>query len=192
VAGGMREGAGRPRRRAVSDQCVSLDVRELVKQAVFAIPRRGTLRWWDSSHRAVAELIYQSSSHGMSVSYWLAGRRISQDLEIRAFACNFGGYRYFFECPLCSQLASLLYMRVPAFGCRRCNDVAYASQFEDHIDRLRRRQYNIDRRLGPNLTRPKGMHQSTYDRLKDASFAFLVAAEDAIENECDRRGVASD
>lgn len=91
-------------------------------------------------------------------------------------------------CPFCGRRVANLFLRVPGFGCRCCSQVAYSSQSEDYIDRMRRHQYRLERRLGPNFTRPKGMHKATYERLKRASLELMLAREDAIDAECARRG----
>ncbi len=189
MKGGRREGAGRPGWHAKSEECVRLDVRRLVKQAVFEIPRRGTWQWWDSDRGiAVASVAFRSMATSLFLEYCLAGRQVFQELTVVNSKCHFGGHRFWFECPFCSSRVALLYLRIPGFGCRRCSQVAYSSQSEDHIDRLGRRQYRIESRLRPNLTRPKGMHKTTYDRLKRVSLALLLAREDAIAAESSRRG----
>lgn len=189
MKGGRREGAGRLGWQTKAEGCVRLDVRRLAKQAVFAIPRRGSWQWWDSERGAtVAFVQFQSTATNLLLDYCLAGRQVSQELTVVSTRCHFGGHRSWFQCPFCSSRVALLYLRVPGFGCRRCSQVAYSSQSEDHIDRLGRRQYRIESRLGPNLTRPKGMQKATYDCLKRDWLEFILAREDAIAAECSRRG----
>ena len=43
--------------------------------------------------------------------------------------------------------------------------IAYSSQSDDAMGRAWRTQAKIEARLGPNWTRPKGMHQATRERL---------------------------
>lgn len=53
-------------------------------------------------------------------------------------------------------------------ACRKCLDLRYASQSEDESDRLRRKQSNMQDKLGggPIIFKPKGMHQTTFDRIR--------------------------
>jgi hypothetical protein len=78
--------------------------------------------------------------------------------------CNFGGERPWFVCPDCDRKAAMLYATSAGSGalCRRCANLAYQSQREDAIARAERRAKRALARLGPDGSRPKGMHKSTY------------------------------
>ena len=88
--------------------------------------------------------------------------------------CHIGGERHWFPCPArgCGQRVALLYGgRI--FACRKCYQLAYASQREDPGNRLARRANAIRNRMGwpagilngSDLGKPKGMHWRTYERL---------------------------
>lgn len=51
------------------------------------------------------------------------------------------------------------------FACRRCNCIVYLSQSDDWSGRAWRKQSKLERRLGDDWERPKGMHATTYERL---------------------------
>ena len=53
-------------------------------------------------------------------------------------------------------------------ACRHCQGIAYASQSDDVLGRAWRRQRKVEARLGENEQRPKGMHQTTHERLLSA------------------------
>ena len=59
----------------------------------------------------------------------------------------------------------MLYLRAGRFACRHCQRIAYASQSGDVCDRTWRKQAKAEAKLGPNWTRPKGMHATTRERL---------------------------
>jgi hypothetical protein len=70
---------------------------------------------------------------------------------------------------------ALLYLAGELFACRRCYDLAYASQQESLWCRGLGKAQKIRMQLGgsPNMVdvfpdRPKGMHWKTYDRLRRA------------------------
>ena len=70
-------------------------------------------------------------------SNW-TGEKESMDYEVRLTptACNYGGVRYWFLCPLsrggmaCGRRVGVLYGIGKWFGCRYCGDVCYAAQNE--------------------------------------------------------------
>ncbi len=73
----------------------------------------------------------------------------------------------------CRRRVALLYGGLQ-FRCRRCYQLVYPSQREDELDRALSRAQDIRIRLGGTgdmftffPDRPKGMHRSTYSRLKD-------------------------
>jgi hypothetical protein len=69
------------------------------------------------------------------------------------------------------------------FACRHCSKLAYTSQSEDVTSRLWRKQRKIERRLAGGAgdwngwRKPKGMHQTTFDRLR-ASIADIEREKD--------------
>jgi hypothetical protein len=84
---------------------------------------------------------------------------------------TYGGRRWWFVCSGCARRCGKL------FGgwnlrCRICLELTYQSLYESDARRSLRRASRIRRRLGgtgdlaePFPERPKGMHQSTYQRL---------------------------
>lgn len=88
--------------------------------------------------------------------------------------CNFDGQRPWFLCPVrgCGRRVAILYISSIPF-CRKCLHLAYASQRETPDDRAARRADKIREKLGwePGIlngrgwSKPKGMHQRTFDRL---------------------------
>ncbi len=59
-------------------------------------------------------------------------------VEVVSTPCYFGGKRYWFICPLiksgipCRRRVGVLYSAGKYYGCRRCCDLAYQSQQENH------------------------------------------------------------
>jgi hypothetical protein len=102
--------------------------------------------------------------------------------------CRFGGRRPYFVCPgvvngvPCRRRVEKLYRVGRDFLCRHCHGLSYGSQSEDRYGRALRRAAKIRMRLGgepefearPPL-KPKGMHQATYERLRNQ----MLEAEDA-------------
>lgn len=84
---------------------------------------------------------------------------------------HFGGRRLWFSCPSCRKRCGVLYGG-RHYRCRKCWNLAYESQREEHRVPNTRRAEAIQRRLGGAYSyrvhlpvRPKGMHHQTYHRL---------------------------
>src|ERR1700704_1830504 len=94
-----------------------------------------------------------------AAKYW------NVELGLARTKCHFGGYRLWFWCPHCWDRAAKLYMRSGRFACRVCNRMRYLVESQDRGQRLWMKAERIERRLGPDLDRLKGMHQKTYHAL---------------------------
>jgi ribosomal protein S27AE len=113
--------------------------------------------WWKQWKSA------RSESHTEYVIRRLEGWR--QRVPILATGCTNGGKRYWFGCPRCGKRAAILYLHSHRFACRNCQRLAYASQSEDEVGRMWRKQSKVEERLGGSWNRPKGMHRYTHERL---------------------------
>ena len=107
----------------------------------------------------------------LRMNYSYRGESYSYSIKLSTTACNYGGYRYWFNCPSCSKRTSVLYC-VHTYVCRHCTGANYGSQLKQPIDRLFSRVETIRSRLGwqagivhGNQGRPKGMHSITYCKL---------------------------
>lgn len=88
--------------------------------------------------------------------------------------CTYGGGRVWFRCPRCDRRTAIIYRGSSwDLGCRKCLRLAYESQRLSPRSRAMETARSIRRRLGgtADLTadfppKPKGMHQTTYKRLK--------------------------
>ena len=84
--------------------------------------------------------------------------------------------------PRCGRRVAILYA-APKFSCRRCLGRGYWSQREGELDRKKRKLHKIWVRLGahdltdPIWLKPKGMHQTTFDRLREEERAVRRAAD---------------
>jgi len=52
---------------------------------------------------------------------------LSKDIRLTTTTVNFGGIRYWFECPVCDRRVGILYIEPvnQKVGCRRCLDLTY-------------------------------------------------------------------
>ncbi len=81
--------------------------------------------------------------------------------------CRFGGWRAWIHCPVCSRTVAVLYGGT-RFLCRHCQQLTYASQREDVIDRAQRRGEKAMEKLDCRndfVIKPKWMRWATFERL---------------------------
>lgn len=116
------------------------------------------------------------------------GTPVRQHVPVLATACNYGGERQWFGCPNCGWRVAILYLRAARFACRSCQRVTYASQSEDALGRLWRKQSKAEAKLEENLRRPKGMHRRTRERLLDVIYACEEARDNELAEFVERMG----
>ena len=117
------------------------------------------------------QLRQSRTASSIDVNYSYRGKAHSYSIRLDKTPCNYGGYRYWFRCPSCSNRVSVLYC-AGTYVCRHCIGANYHSQLQQPIDRLFSRADAIRQRLGwqsgiayGNGSKPKGMHSKTFDRL---------------------------
>jgi len=91
-------------------------------------------------------------------------------IEVSWSRCRYGSMRPWFCCPSCNNRVAVLYFASDAFACRRCLNLAYASQSMSPVRRLRNARNIIYELVGSDAlnnapTKPKGMRRITYRRV---------------------------
>lgn len=90
-----------------------------------------------------------------------------QTLKIIAIPCTYGGLRHFVICPCCFKRVRHLYRHQGLYGCRLCFGLSYWTQNQTTAMRLFVKQRNIyEGHEIDEWERPKGMHRTTFERLK--------------------------
>ena len=103
----------------------------------------------------------------------LRGRSVPQQIRVSWTKVHFGGERPWLHCPHCERRVARLYHGMGGYFCRACiGNPPYASQTKSAQGRLHFRACKLrlllasEARLSlPVPERPRGMHQSTYERL---------------------------
>jgi hypothetical protein len=108
---------------------------------------------------------------------------VSCAVQLTTDWCNFGGERFWFQCPTCRRRTGSIFIVGPPFQCRVCLRLTYRSQRERHVARVLRKASSLRNRLrgtGDAFSfgsKPKGMHWRTYKRvtneLRELRWAFL-------------------
>jgi hypothetical protein len=171
-------------KKTTTGECQRMDVRYLHREGLLTPGRWFSLRWSRAGRESGSiRGVVDSSRPPESVTLLYRHRsglgreweEVQETVTISWTACNFGGERPWFICPgaRCGRRVAILYGPGRYFLRRSCYDLRYESQREDKIHRALRRAQTIRKRLGgsanmmePFPEKPKGMHWSTYERLR--------------------------
>lgn len=102
----------------------------------------------------------------------------SYTIAVDKLPCNYGGFRYFFKCPLCSSRMRILYFAAQSvFLCRQCLNLSYESQCLRPSMRYRYKSKKIEdliKSKGGDLysKKPLYMHKNKYQKLKDFQYYY--------------------
>ena len=68
----------------------------------------------------------------------LDGRKTQVDTQVMLLStkCNYGGTRYWFECPSCYKRVGILYHRSGYFACRHCQHLTYESKKVNGVEKI--------------------------------------------------------
>jgi hypothetical protein len=103
-------------------------------------------------------------------------QEVEYPVYLTSTPCHYGGSRPWFLCPAqrCGRRVAKLYLGGRIFACRLCYRLAYQSQNESPVNRAVSRAQKIRVKLGgstdlssPFPEKPKGMHWSTYEHLRN-------------------------
>jgi hypothetical protein len=177
---------GRPRLRNACENLQSIDVRQLHRQGRLLTYQSFPLSWkcgdepWGDinvrTERNRIDLHFRCKR--ADSSDW---KLVEQSLPIVWTACALGGRRPWFLCTAasfgarCGRRVAKIYLGASLiFACRHCYGLAYTSQFESSFHRDIAKAMKIRMQLGgsPSLfdpfpNKPKGLHWSTYERLRN-------------------------
>ncbi|SLM31123.1 conserved hypothetical protein [Desulfamplus magnetovallimortis] len=107
-----------------------------------------------------------------------------QTVEIKTDRCNLGGLRQWMICPECSSKRTALYLgKQNKFACRKCLDLGYSSQKKVPFERLLHNAESLRARadqppLFNPLIKPKGMHTSSFNRLRKRIYEYEIESHD--------------
>jgi hypothetical protein len=181
--GGMRYGAGRPSHKVKAEHLQRVEVGRWHRGGYLRAGRSFTWSWHrdDEPTGNIGVLVHGADS--LALQYMVGSddqrRDGSQTIWLAYTACNYGNSRPWFVCPACQRRAGVLYMRAGRFACRNCQRVSYASQSDDVLDRMWRKQAKLEALLDEHWQRPKGMRYRTYDGLRATLYELEERREDA-------------
>lgn len=163
------------------EDCRVLDLTRMRK--LGAIPacawRAGGWQWTDRETKEVlASIGYEADTRDPANSFlrvhYTLNDKEKMDYRIRLSTTTpyYGGTRFWFLCPVTGRRVTKLYLYGGRFISRHACRLAYASQSESQGDRLIRKKWKIQDKVGGQgfPRRPKGMHEGTYERLCNAVY----------------------
>jgi hypothetical protein len=172
--------------RSTCENCLSIDVRQLHRDGRLRTLQSFPMAW-RIGDEPCGDIHVQTGFDIVSLrfQFWDGGssvwKVVEQIFPITWTGCALGGRRPWFVCNsemnpdlLCRRRVAKIYLGAyPVFACRHCLQLAYASQNKTPHLRLIGKAMKIRTQLGgsPNLfdpfpERPKGLHRSTYERLR--------------------------
>lgn len=171
--------------RTCTDAMRSVDVREL-HRCGYLKPGMVYLTEWFRHGTPSARLKAKARHEALWVEYRSLGKSgdwhtFSRLIALERTPCHLGGERVWWLCPGCAKRVAILYGG-RELACRHCWGLTYACRNETREYSSMRQSDKLRRKLGwpagvlngPG-SRPKGMHQATYERLKQKAVRRSVS-----------------
>ncbi len=73
------------------------------------------------------------------------------EIKLQKTPCRYGGFQYWFECPVCRHRSLLSVYLSDTWCCRHCGHLAYPSENEDELERLRSKALKLKRKAGKRI-----------------------------------------
>ncbi len=166
--------------KAIGEQMYRIDIRQLRKHRRLMPGQQFSWSWSQRGEPSGNIMIRMALADNRPLSMQLDYRTRQGDGNWRHMLetvrldwqpCRFGGWRAWIHCPVCSRTVAVLYGGT-RFLCRHCQQLTYASQREDVIDRAQRRGEIAMEKLGCRngfvggfVSKPKWMRWTTFERL---------------------------
>ncbi len=159
----------------------NLSMKRLVEDGVVGESQHRSGSWqWLRNGEVTSSISYTSNTLDSDTPYLrlrYTNKNSDQEYDYKVLLTstspNYGGKRWWFFCPAkkCGKRVGVLYGG-KIFACRHCYNLTYESQNEAIHYRMLTKAQDIHRKLGGTgctmdfVSKPKGMHRKTYNRLK--------------------------
>jgi hypothetical protein len=183
--GGYR--SGRSRFRLLCEEARGIDARRWQREGYLHAGRYFSWGWWNNYGEKTGSIGVRIGEETVTLNYTVDGEPYEPTVRLSRTPCHFGGERVWFFCPRCYKRCAKLYLRWSVFRCRRCQCMGYLVENQNLGQRLWMKAEKIERRLGPNLSRPKGMRKHTHKRLRERYWAIEERRDRWFDQEVIRR-----
>lgn len=177
--GGIGSGAKRSAHVADVEEMLALDIRALRRLGALQADECiiDTVRWSQHGLRAASvrlrnDLSNMARGGVITIAGTMPDGYIRQNIAIEPVPAGFGGYRWYFICPLTADRCEVLYYDRGRFASRRAQRLTYMSQNLTDLSRARRKVAKLDARLKGEVgyRRPRGGNRlEIIGRLRNAS-----------------------
>jgi hypothetical protein len=196
--GGLGSGRRKDRARKTVESYLMLDANQLSEKGCLRPGCSSTCQWIVNNE--VASINLRAEAERLHLRYTVRvgdGERedMAETIPVVYLPCRFGGSRAYFICPGlgdgtdCGRRMTKLHLSRRYFLCRHCNQLAYASQYEQPWKRAFRRASKLKQRLGIDVgidelfpDKPKGMWVRTYGSLLDEILQAEILSNEAQAN----------
>lgn len=146
-----------PYRKSTVEESCNLSVSSLKRRGMLSGEVTDTICWTHSltSKTTLVLLTVDVERLSARLTYFRTdsrGTQVECDYEVALLTspCNFGGIRYWFACPTCSERVACLYLapRERYFMCRHCADLTYRSRTCCVIESMGRTSRQIEKLRG--------------------------------------------
>jgi Zn ribbon nucleic-acid-binding protein len=117
-------------------------------------------------------------------------REHSYVIPIERLSCNYGGFRYYFKCPLCKRRMRILYFAEKSiFLCRKCLNLGYESQRlrptkrYEYMSKKIKKSINDKGGVFDRYKKPPHMHTKRHEALHDKEFDYKEKSIQALEKD---------
>jgi hypothetical protein len=179
--------------KAETNDSMPLDIRKITRKGLLVPGIRFSWQWLVND-QPVAGISIGVDFESLVLSYRMksTGEVVEQRVHTQTTPCHLGGQRHWFSCPRCNKRVAVLFAPGRYFACRQCGGLCYATQKEGLADRAITKANKLRKCLGwePGILnvdggKPKGMHWTTYRRIKDRHDALVQVSLQDIERRLD-------
>jgi len=120
--------------RQIVENCLILSSK-MIKDFINVPDKMVIMEWQNSAKIAV---MFRNEPERLEFRYTINGDPVEYSVYITQQTCNYGNYRYYFECPSCSKKQYKLYLPLYGSGsfgvwcnyfmCRECHNLTYRKQ----------------------------------------------------------------
>ena len=157
--GGIREGAGRPRRRRRIGDCLCLNAHTIQRVSMWVWYQQ---TWQTRRYGEVAVEISREPQVMLAVRDGCEDR-----ISLEYTDPLHGGERMWFLCPSCGRRCRDVYLPLDHYlwGCRVCLDLSYATENETRFERLARKEQKLQVRLAKCRPRQSKVRKGLLDQI---------------------------
>lgn len=182
--GGINSGQGRTANRGSVEHFPAIDLR-ILKRASLLRPDEctyDTLKWRNQASHASSARIFIDLSDRRAAYIKIAGHSdetvVNQRVQMDCVPVRFGGFRYYFVCPMTGRRCELLYLVDGVFASRQAHAVTYSSQTQDKLSRARQKVRKLQRQIDGDNRYARPRRQNRWRIMQKLNMA-LIDADDA-------------